>query len=80
MYDKKGNWLYTIINYQEDDLPKDVKNLVNDMFKGFSISLVQELSQGDITCYKVFLENCRNVEHVIVYNDEVVSVQEFARQ
>jgi hypothetical protein len=80
VYDKKGNWLYTIINYQEDDLPGNVKSLVNSRFKEYSITLVQEISEGDITFYKVFLENCRNAKQVLVYNDEVTVFLDYVKQ
>jgi thioredoxin-related protein len=80
LYDKNGNWVYTIINYKEDDLPAAVKNLVKSSYKDFSIAFVQELNQGDITCYKVFLENCRSYKQILVHNDEITVFQEFEKQ
>jgi hypothetical protein len=78
-FDKKGNWIYSIIDYQEDDLPAAVKSLVRDSYKDFSITLVQELIQGGITCYKVFLENCRSYKQILVNNDEMVVYKEFEK-
>jgi hypothetical protein len=33
-FDKKGNWLYTITSYKEDDLPPAVKSLVKSSLPG----------------------------------------------
>jgi len=79
LYDAKGNWVYTIINCTENDLPENVKQLVYASYKGFTITLVQELSQGTITCYKIFLEDCRNLKEIFVYNDEITVDKEFVK-
>lgn len=79
MYDKNGNWKYTIINCQEVDLPQNVKDLLNNNYIGYSISLVQEISQGELSFYKVYLENCKSFKQVLVSGDEIIIYNEFEK-
>ncbi|MEP7108540.1 MAG: hypothetical protein ABI760_11170 [Ferruginibacter sp.] len=79
VYDKKGHWLYTIINYQEDQMPRDVRSLVKQNYDGFNISLVQEVSQGDITLYKVHLEDNTKYKRILVCNGEITEFEEFRK-
>jgi hypothetical protein len=79
-FDKKGNWVYSIINYKEDDLPAAVKTLVRNSYKDCSITFVQELLQRDIACYKVFLENFRSYKQILVNGDEIIVYQELEKQ
>lgn len=78
-YDKNGIWIYTIINCAEKDLPDDVKQLVYGAFTGFDITLVLQISQGDITCYKIFLEDCKNQKQIFVYNNEITIDKVFVK-
>jgi hypothetical protein len=41
--DKRGTWLYTIRNYDEMKLPGEIRHLINDSYKDYSITLVQEI-------------------------------------
>lgn len=77
--DKKGNRIYTIITYSENELPAEVKQLVHDEFKGFSITLVQEISQREVNCYKIFLEDRSSLKEVFVYNGEITIDKELVK-
>ena len=77
--DKKGISIYTIITYSENELPADVKQLVHDEFKGFAITLVQEISQREVNCYKIFLEDCTRLKEVFVYNGEITIDKELVK-
>lgn len=79
VYDKRGNWLYSIINYQEDQMPANIRSLVKSAYKGFSISLVQEVSQNDITLYKIHLEDCNSLKQILVYNDEITVYEDYTK-
>lgn len=79
VYDSRGNWLYTVITYQEDQLPRDIRSLVNAAYKDFTISLVQEIRQGIITVYKVHLENCNRMKQILVHDGEITVYEEYAK-
>jgi len=77
VFDAKGNWMYTIINGGEKDLMKSDRRLVNKHFKDFSITLVQEIRQDDISCYKIFLEKNTMTVIIFVYDGKIIPDSEF---
>jgi len=79
VYDKKGKWLFTVVTYSEDQLPREIRSLVKAKYRKFNIKLAQEISQGDIIIYKVFLDDGSTLKHVLVHNDEVTVYAEFAK-
>jgi len=80
VYDKKGNWSYTMLTYHEDQMPKDIKSLIKDNYKGFTISLIHEIKQPDITCYMIYLDEETSFKHVLVYNDEIIKDESFNKR
>ncbi len=79
VYNKKGNWLFTITTYNEAQMPQDIRLLVKANYGGYSISMVQEVSQGDVTLYKVHLEDCSSIKQILVRNNEITVYEEFAK-
>lgn len=79
VYDKKGHWLYSVITFQEEQMPQNIRSLVRNSYNGFTISLVQEISQGDITLYKVYLENPTSLKHILVYDNEITPYEDFTK-
>lgn len=78
VYDKRGNWLYSVITYFEAQLPADIKAQVRAEYRDFNITMVQEISQGNISgLYKVFLENDTQLKQVLVYNNEITVYEDF---
>ncbi len=72
VYDKKGNWVYTILNYSEDKLPASIRADIHKQYKCYSISLVQEISQGDIHVIKVLLNDGSTIKNILVYENELI--------
>jgi len=79
VYDKKGHWLYTITTFREDQMPGEIRSLVKEAYSGYTISLVHEISQGDITLYSVQLEDCTSYKQVLVYQGEITVYKEFEK-
>jgi len=79
VYNKRGNWLFTIINYSEEQMPREVRSLVKDSYGEFTITLVQEVRQGGITLYKVHLEDNTHIKQVLVYNGEITVYGDFIK-
>ena len=77
VFDAKGNWMYTIINGTEKDLAASDRRLVNNQYKAYSVTLVQEIRQADIICYKVFLEKSTKSTIIFVYEGEITVDKEF---
>jgi len=57
-YNSHGYWLYTLIGYPASGLHKDIKTLVQDNFKGYHITYVNEIrSDLDEPVYMINIEN-----------------------
>lgn len=79
VYNKRGNWLYTIITYPEDQMPQDTRSLIKENYSGFTISVVKEISQGGINLHLVYLEDCATFKQIIVYNGEMTVYQDLQK-
>jgi hypothetical protein len=56
-YDKKGNWMYSLIFYGEDKLSRDIRAQVKSIYFDFNITLVEEIQMKVGTQYVVYLED-----------------------
>ncbi|MDO9374394.1 MAG: hypothetical protein Q7T76_08245 [Ferruginibacter sp.] len=79
VYDDKGNWLYSITNYSAEHLPNNIRSLVNRSYGKYTITMVQEVSQGDVNLHKIHLEDARTIKHILVNNDEITEYADFKK-
>lgn len=56
-YNKKGDWENTVRSYNENHLPADVKKKVEDVYYGYDITTVDEITTAERTVYIVHIEN-----------------------
>jgi hypothetical protein len=77
-YDKKGNKLYTIRNYDETRLPSDVRYNVKSTYVDYDIRLVQEIesASGAIT-YLIHLEGKAKWINVRISNGEMDEFEKY---
>ena len=78
-YDKKGNLLYSVVNYYEQDLPEEQRSLVTSNFPNMKITLVQEIKQGNALVYKIHLENDATLKHVLISDGEVIPYAQYKK-
>jgi len=71
VFDKKGNWCYTLRQYTEKELPKDVRALVKSTYYDFSIGWVKEVSQFQSLVYIVHIDNAPEWKDLIVRDGEI---------
>jgi hypothetical protein len=79
VYNKKGNWLYSIITYTEDQMPKEVKFLINDAYPGYNITLVHEITQGSTFLYDVFIEDSSHLKQILVQDQDLTVYKEYTK-
>jgi hypothetical protein len=68
-YDKKGHWEYSLIFYNEDKLPRDVRAAVKSTYFDMAITLVEEVQTIDSKVYIVHLEDKANIK-ILKVNDQ----------
>ena len=65
-YDKKGNWMYSMILYNESKLPKDVRANVKSVYYDMAIVLVKEIQTVKGKGYVINLEDKTTIRIVKV--------------
>ena len=80
LFDKKGNWLYTIKKYTEKELPKDVRAEVKSTYYDYAIGHVNEVNEAQLVVYLVHIENEQEWMTIRVAADgEMEVVEQFAK-
>ena len=71
VFDYKGNWLYSIKEYNEQGLPKEVRELVKSTYYDYSIVWVKEVSQNQSVVYVVHISDGKSWKDVLVQDGEM---------
>lgn len=79
MYDKKGNWLYSILTYGEEKMPEDVRQFVRSTYFDFGIRWVKEVSEAQYTVYVIHMENEKAWKDVAVQEGEMRVLNAFCK-
>jgi hypothetical protein len=75
-YSKSGYWEYTLLSYPPSALRKDVKDLIQENFKSYHISYVNEIRSGiDEPVYVINIENGDFIK-VIKEKGENIEIQD----
>jgi hypothetical protein len=80
-YDKKGHWEYSLIFYNEDKLPREVRAAVKSTYFDMAITLVEEVQTVDSKVYIVHLEDKASIK-ILKVNDlgEYEILQDLSKQ
>ena len=68
-YDKKGYWLYSLITYGENKLPRDIRYVVRSTYFDFTIAIIEEVQTAAGMEYIISLEDKTNIRVVKVNRD-----------
>lgn len=81
IYDKSGGWIQSLLNYDEDKCPRDIRAAVKSLFFDFDIILIEQLDNREGTEFIFYLQDKSTIRIVRVSNENLVEVlQEFDRQ
>lgn len=61
IYDKNGGWQLSLLIYNEEKLPRDIRSLVKSTYFDFDITLVEEVHTIEGIEYIVYLEDKINI-------------------
>src|SRR5687767_5117944 len=78
-YDKKGRWTNTIKIYDENNLTKEIANMVQTTFLGYSIVQAMEIQTPKVTVYLVKIENKDSLKTIRVINGETDIFEEYRK-
>ncbi len=78
-YDEMGNWLHTLSFYQENKLPRDVRQLIKREYYDYSIYLVAEIDKDNKIIYLVKMENENSLITVRVWEDEMEEIENYRK-
>ena len=78
-YDKKGNWVYTIRQYTEKELPSEVRAQVKQTYYDDMIGVVKEVIQAGYTVYLIHIENEARWKTIRIRDGEMDVVQDFKK-
>jgi len=79
-YDKKGNWMYSLILYNESKLPKDVRANVKSVYYDMAIVLVKEVQTVKGKGYVISLEDKTTIRIIKVNEQgEMETIQEIVK-
>jgi hypothetical protein len=72
-YSRKGSWTYTLRDYAEKLLPRDIRHLVKSTYYDYRITGITEAEQYDITgiVYIVYLEDETSYMTLFVHEGEI---------
>ncbi|WP_205508307.1 hypothetical protein [Longitalea arenae] len=80
VYNQRGVYVYTIKQYGENNLPRDVRDVVKRQYYDYSITLVEEVHQPlKPVAYIVHLEDDHSFKHVQVSDGEMEVTQEYRK-
>jgi hypothetical protein len=81
IYDKSGGWLMSLITYDEDKCPRDIRSAVKSLFFDFDIFLIEEVHNIDGVEFIFYLQDKSSVRVVRVSKESEVEVLvEFNKQ
>ena len=79
-FDRKGDWIYTVKQYSEKELPKDVRAEVRSTYYDYAIGHVTEVNQAQLVVYLVHIEDAQEWKTIRVAADgEMEAVEEFVK-
>ena len=71
VFDRRGSWLYSIKEYSEKELPKEVRELVKSTYYDYSIGWVKEVSQNQSVVYVVHIAAGPDWKDLLVQDGEM---------
>ena len=81
IYDKSGGWEMSLITYDEDKCPRDIRAAVKSLFFDFDIFLVNEVHNREGVDFIFYLMDKSSIRIVRVSKENAVEVlQEFDRK
>jgi hypothetical protein len=79
-YNKKGKWIYSIQQYNLDNLDKNIVDKVRSVYYDYGVTGIQKVEQpGMEPVFIVHLENTKSIKLVRLTSEEMEVVQDLSK-
>lgn len=80
VYSKSGNFLYTIRQFDEAQMPRDVRRIVKSRYFDYTITLVEEIERPfKPLAYYIHMEDATTIVNVQVSDGEIETVEDYIK-
>ena len=79
VYDKKGNWKFTVSYYDEKGLPPEIRAIVKPVYYDYAISRVEEIHANDQIIYIVHIQNNSSLKTLRISEGEMDLIEDFPK-
>ncbi|PWT76268.1 MAG: hypothetical protein C5B59_06935 [Bacteroidetes bacterium] len=79
VYDKKGNWRFSVSYYGEKNLPAEIRAIVKPVYYDYAISRVEEVHSDDKVIYIVHVQNASTLKTLRVCEGEMDLIEDFRK-
>jgi hypothetical protein len=79
VYDKKGNWLFSICYYNEKKLAPDIRAIIKGTYYDYTITRVEEIHVPEKIIYLVHMEDQTTWKNVRVSDGEMELIEDFSK-
>jgi hypothetical protein len=81
VYNCRGEFVYTIRQYYENNMPRDVRGIVKSEYYDYTITVVEEIEERlKPLAYIVHLEDEATIKNVRVCDREMVVLEEYRKK
>jgi len=78
-YNRKGSREYTLRNYSEKKLPREVRNIVKSVYHDYTIINVAEVDFDDQPVFIVYMQDETHLKTIGVYDGEIKEIRNYKR-
>jgi len=80
VYNNRGDFVYTIRQYQENNMPRDVRHMVKSQYYDYTITLVEQVEElRRPLVYVVHLEDATTLKNVRVCEREMEVMSDYMK-
>jgi hypothetical protein len=79
VYDKKGNWKFTVSYYEEKNLPTEIRAIVKPVYYDYTISRIEEVHTNDKIIYLVHVQNDSRLKTLRVCEGEMDLIEDLPK-
>jgi len=78
VYNNRGDFVYTIRQYYENKMPRDIRHIVKSVYYDYTITLVEEIEAlSTPVVYVVHMEDATKLKNILISDREIEVLEEY---